>query len=557
MARENDGGRSVNGTPPSSGSPSGRQTGYGRSTSRAGQGRPAPTRGDGTLPGQAERAARAAARKAPDPRSIPASDSPAYPIGSGTAYTARPLGTTAPSVNGRQFSTHSKYGSLTRRQAVTVAAASIVGIGALATAGIGWWTHRAVACTVNGEPRVLPIGCSADEVIGRGFASPRAGNLVSICADGEKPQILTAGAGQPFTLAVNGEQVDLETYRLSENDALSFTNGSDIVEDVYEQATEIPCGIQLPDDSQYLSTIGYVQQWGRNGRSVIQTGLISGKTVDRGVVEPAQDLIIACGRINPADGRLLVALTFDDGPSLTYTPQFLDILAQYGAKATFFNLGCNIEEGEEYKALCRRCVEEGHQMASHTYSHDSITLTGMKEEARNEEIRRTFEIIGNVTGARTHVLRPPYGELRGKGFLQYLAHAGDISYSAHWSVDSLDWELPGVDAIVNNCTHGLNGDNYNGAVILMHDGGGNRDQGVQALPRIIATFQNAGYELVTMNEMIAADSSYPTWVSSGYVERPADAIIPDITPYITEKAAEKEGASEKEGDPGESDGSDE
>lgn len=433
--------------------------------------------------------------------------------------------------SGGQGGNSGKPKSVSRRVFLGLAgAAAAVLVGA---AGIGWYTHRAVACTVNGEPREAPIGSSAQEIVSRGYASPKAGNLVSICAEGETPEVLVQGGGSPYTLTVNGEAVDVDSYRLQENDVLEFANGSDVTEEVTVQTTEYPCGLQYPDDYLYLVTVGYVSQWGRNGVSTVETGTVSGKVIDRGVTTEAQDLIISTSGINPADGRMLVALTFDDGPSTTYTPQILDILAAYGAKATFFNIGTNIEgTGDEGLAIMQRVVAEGHQLASHTYSHNDPGLTSMDLDTRNWEISHTFELIANATGVATEVMRPPFGELRGKGFVQYLASGGDIAYSAYWSVDSEDWTLPGSDQIIANCTNNINGENYNGAVILMHDGGGDRSQGVAALPGIIETFQAYGYQLVTMNELLAADPTFPEWVYSGYVTRPEWAVIPDAANYL-------------------------
>ena len=403
---------------------------------------------------------------------------------------------------------------------------------ALGAVGVTWFLNRAVACTVNGSPREAPRGSTAADLVKRGYAAPSAGNLVSIPDENGSVEVLEIGGGDPYTLTVNGEQVDPATYKLSDGDVLEFADGADVTEEVVQQNTEIPCGVQIPGDQWYLNTVGYVKQWGKNGVSTVETGTVSGRTYDRGVTQEPQDLIIDRAHTNPADGRLLVALTFDDGPSLEYTPQYLDILSRYGAKATFFNLGSNIEAGDEYRAMCKRCVDEGHQMASHTYSHDDITLTGMSDATRNAEIQDTFDAVANATGVATQVMRPPFGEFRGEGFLTYLRQQGDIAYSAYWTVDSLDWELPGVDQIVYNCTRGLSGDNYNGAVILMHDGGGNRDQDVQALPQIIETFQNAGYQFVTMNEMLQA-CGFPEWVYSGIVTRPEGAIVPDESATLT------------------------
>lgn len=419
-----------------------------------------------------------------------------------------------------------------RRKFLAVAGAA-AGAVVLGAAGVAWFTHRAVACTVNGSVREAPTGAKAQDLVDRGYAYPSAGNLVSIPDADGNVEVLTVGGGNPYTVTVNGEVVDRASWRLSEGDVIEFSNGTDVTEDVTRQTTEIPCGIQMPGDEWYLNSIGYVKQWGANGISTVETGLVSGRTIDRGVTQEPRDLIIERSRVNPADGRLLVALTFDDGPSLEYTPQYLDILARYGAKATFFNLGSTLTTNDEYRAMCKRCVDEGHQMASHTWSHDDTTLTGMDDATRAAEIKDTFDAIGQATGVPTEVMRPPFGEFRASGFLTYLRQTGNIAYSAYWTVDSEDWTLPGADAIVYNCTRGLAGDNYNGAIILMHDGGGNRDQDVQALPSIIETFQNAGYQFVTMNELLASDPTFPAWVSAGTVERPEGAIVPDASAEVT------------------------
>ncbi len=284
--------------------------------------------------------------------------------------------------------------------------------------------------------------------------------------------------------------------------------------------------MQYPDTGFYLATIGYVAQWGRNGISTVETGTVSGRVIDRGVTQEPEDLIIAKSGINPDDGRKLVALTFDDGPETTYTPQYLDILARYGAKATFFNIGYAIDWGPDYAALSRRCVQEGHQVASHTYSHED--LTAMSAEVDNEDIDHGFEVVEEATGVPTNVLRAPYGNFYGYNFYDYLRTGKDLACTVYWTIDSEDWELLDVDTLINAVAGGVSAwdDSYNGAVILMHDGGSNRDQDVAALPTILERYIQAGYEFVTLNELIASDSTFPEWVSSGYAVRPDWAVIP-------------------------------
>ena len=474
-----------------------------------------------------------------------------YPAGSGRVYESSrgPVGRAAGvmPVTGQEYRDERRYGPavaaaartpMDRRKFLAIAggaaAAAVFGV-----AGVAWYTHRAVACTVNGTPREAPVGSTAAEIIKRGYASPSPGNLVSICNEDETPEVLTVGGGDPYKLTVNGAEVDLDTYRLGENDVLVFENGGDVTEPVTTQNTEIPCGIQLTSDGMFLVSIGYVKQWGRNGISSVDTGTVSGKVVDRGVTQEAQDLIITHSGVNPADGRKLIALTFDDGPDLDYTPQYLDILAKYGAKATFFNLGSQVDINSEYAALSKRCADEGHQVASHTYSHSN--LLELDDASRNEEISKSFTSVVGASGQQMNVIRPPYGNFYASSFLAYLRAGGNIAYSAYWGVDSEDWRVAsqgyGVEdggaQIVANCTQNLTADSYNGAIVLMHDAGGDRTRDVAALPTLIETYQAQGYELVTLNELLQSDPTFPEWVSSGYATVPEGCIIPDASAAIT------------------------
>lgn len=435
---------------------------------------------------------------------------------------------------------------ITRRQALKVAGASTAALAALGITGAVWYVHRAVACTVNGKVRTMPVSSTAQDVIDAGYAAPSSGNLVAVCPDGETAEILERGGGNGYSLQVNGESVDPGTYRLAEGDVLEFFDGTDVTEAAVAQTTEVPCGAQVPKDGYFLVKIGYVAQWGRNGASTVLTGLRSGKTVDMGVTQDPQDLIIAEGNsINPADGRRLVALTFDDGPDPSYTPQYLDILAQYGAKATFFVLGTMLEAGDEYVALAKRCVQEGHQVASHTYSHQNLLDLG--DDERVQEVSKSLNSVSQACGVETDVIRPPYGNYYGSSFLKYLRAGGNIAYTAYWGVDSEDWEIAsqgygledGAEKIVENCisagnaTLATNPDDFNGSIVLMHDSGGDRSRNLIALPRIIEAYQAQGFELVTMNELLASTGQFPDWVTSGVCTRPTDAVVPETDDLVT------------------------
>jgi peptidoglycan/xylan/chitin deacetylase (PgdA/CDA1 family) len=471
-----------------------------------------------------------------------------YPVGSGRTYTSSRATGGAQGV--RPVSPYNRDGrhggagrdlgrvgsSFPTRRAVIAGLAGLLGVGCFGFVGYSWHQNRAVSCTVNGTLCKARANSSGADLIEAGYVHPTAGNLLAITAEGEDTWVVGQQQGNPYTLTVNGEEVDPDAYRLAGGDDLVFSNGTDRYEDVDAVNTDIPCSTQLADVTRPLVSIGYVAQWGKDGVSTVETGKVSGNRVDRGVTQEPQDLVIASSGINPDDGRKLVALTFDDGPHLDYTPQYLEILAKYGAKATFFNVGTNLDGGSSYEELARRVVEEGHQLASHTYTHNMGTLTSLDDETVAYEIKHTFDLIEQITGTRCNVFRAPFGEFYSNQFHDYLLNGDDynIAYCAYWTVDSLDWEMEqlgygveeGAQQIVANATANLDATNYNGAIVLMHDGGGDRSRDVIALPQIIEKFQSYGYELVTLNEMIQADSSLPSWVGQGYVDRPADAVVP-------------------------------
>lgn len=220
--------------------------------------------------------------------------------------------------------------------------------------------------------------------------------------------------------------------------------------------------------------------------------------------------MVTIHQISPDDdSKKLVALTFDDGPAETYTEKYLEILDKYGIHATFFNLGQNIEE---YPELAKEICDRGSEVMSHTYQHQQ--LSQLDASALQKEFSSTFSTIESTTGVKTTGFRPPYGDFTEKAWLN---SGGLASVSVLWNQDSLDWKRPGVDAIVENSTKNVT----SGSIILMHDGGGNRDQDVEALPKIIEKLQAEGYEFVTVTELMKSDSSIPADVAAG------DAAMPD------------------------------
>ena len=167
-----------------------------------------------------------------------------------------------------------------------------------------------------------------------------------------------------------------------------------------------------------------------------------------------------------AEPGVVVYLTFDDGPHPTYTPQVLDILARRGARATFFVLGSLAEARPE---LMARIVAEGHTVANHAWNHEN--LAGLPRSSFDDTIGRTQAVLAERA---TPCLRPPYGSI--DAFTREWAASAGLDLVL-WTVDTNDWRRPGAQVIADRIVRGATDE----AIVLMHDGGGNRTQTVEGL----------------------------------------------------------------------------
>lgn len=194
----------------------------------------------------------------------------------------------------------------------------------------------------------------------------------------------------------------------------------------------------------------------------------------------------------------LVALTFDDGPDPTWTPQILAVLRQYGVPGTFFDIGMNAEANP---ALVRQEIASGDVVANHTYSH--LDLTQIPQWRASLEIRAGNWVLQGITGREPTLFRSPYGaqELTDAQSAAHQDLATTLGMQpVGWNVDPMDWARPGVDQIVAAATSSP----ADSQIILLHDGGGDRSQTVAALPRIIEALRARGYLFVTPDQLDAS-----------------------------------------------------
>jgi peptidoglycan/xylan/chitin deacetylase (PgdA/CDA1 family) len=178
-------------------------------------------------------------------------------------------------------------------------------------------------------------------------------------------------------------------------------------------------------------------------------------------------------------GSSAVALTFDDGPGGN-TAQVLDLLKQYGIHATFCVIGRNIAA---HRDLIRRIVTDGHTLCNHTWTHDLALRTRSQAQITSELQQTNDAIHAIVPNAPIKYFRNPGGNFSP---LTISVAASMGMKSIYWAVDPRDWSRPGTQAIINNVI----GNPRPGSIVLMHDGGGDRSQTVQALQTILPNLKN-------------------------------------------------------------------
>ena len=172
-----------------------------------------------------------------------------------------------------------------------------------------------------------------------------------------------------------------------------------------------------------------------------------------------------------AHGKVLY-LTFDDGPQHEWTPKVLQVLRKHNAHATFFVLGMQVAQYPELVALEKA---SGHHIGNHTWDHK--LLTKLPAAQVRQEI---------VTGVKSKCFRPPGRETNAA---VVAVAAANHQRQVLWDVDTKDWMKPGVAKIEHAILSGARP----GAIILLHDGGGNRSETVAAVDQALTKLSQQGY----------------------------------------------------------------
>ena len=194
-----------------------------------------------------------------------------------------------------------------------------------------------------------------------------------------------------------------------------------------------------------------------------------------------------------------IALTFDDGPDRKATLKIIDILNEFGIKATFFIIG---ENAYKYPSIVKSLYDNGHQVANHSWSHNRPL--SMDAEELLKEIDKTNAILNdilNFTDDYFHFFRPPYGLLTTEQ-LNVLKKHGHTAVC--WSIDSMDWYTSSAEDIEKCVVKSA----HPGAIVLLHSAGGKdqRSSTIEALPGIIKELSKQGYKFVTIEELLGRDN---------------------------------------------------
>ncbi len=209
-----------------------------------------------------------------------------------------------------------------------------------------------------------------------------------------------------------------------------------------------------------------------------------------GLLQPIFGSLQQPGKVNPIfHGNLAepkVALACNVFWGEEFLPEMLTTLANNNIKITFFIGG---SWAKRYPDLVAAIAKQGHELGNHTYSHPHPNI--LSKDKNQEEIVRTEDLIKQISGVKTTLYAPPYGEYNDV----VLNAADELGYQTiMWSIDTIDWKRPPAEIIKNRVLKKL----HNGAIILIHP----TESTMQALPDLITQIQTSGYKISTITDIL-------------------------------------------------------
>jgi len=317
-------------------------------------------------------------------------------------------------------------------------------------------------------------------LMGKEVEGPDCAGVLLLCSDGSGDKLSTLLFSLSGQRLSNAEAfTDMYDAYISDYLTENIRSDSGLLEILSENYTDyiaaesgnfemiLPCPDGTVDVFFAPNTLTTEDTWARLN---IPANVMSGEYYSRRRVDPAKPM---------------VAITYDDGPNDTSYPAILDILEQYGAVATFFDVGRNVEK---YPEMTARAYAIGCEIGSHTYNHINIQTAGEYLLRTDKEAADAAFI--NSIGEVPYLVRPPEGVIGGQGKWYY------ENPFIGWSCDTEDWLNRNVGSIVWK-VEGFG--NLDGQVILMHS---IYDTTATASQEIIPWLINQGYQLVTVSELL-------------------------------------------------------
>ena len=349
-------------------------------------------------------------------------------------------------------------------------------------------------------------------------ALPARTALLSYSVDGQMAAMVSQ---PPYTFTWNTARVSNGTHQVKMEAVDSFGNSVATQTETVRVSNRNGVSVRQPDD------LGMTALWGRlwsllalrPSRKVAewtlaQDCLAAGDKVNAGThlenaaaLDPAYKNGRSTARalfgppvrllsLSSGSGTLKqIALTFDDGPSLTKTPALLDALDKAHAPATFFVVGSRAAEAP---ALLRRMARRGDEVENHSFTHPNMNLLLLPEA--ESEIVRDSVVIQALTGKQPHFFRPPGGNANPA--VQHLAQSCGLSV-AYWTVDAVHYEdLGSPSGLVQYVLAHV----HSGSVVLMHNG---PEVTASAIPTLVAALRAQGYSLVTLAKLAEGQTNTP------------------------------------------------
>ena len=316
---------------------------------------------------------------------------------------------------------------------------------------------------VDGTPVTIGQPATVDRALAAAGARPRDGHLRAVVSGAPVP-----GAVDPGIVTRNGLPAAGPDH-VHDGDVLRTRDGRDWVERTVVRTDAVPT-----DGPPAVET----HAWRPGAEGVRRTvvGADSGEEVRSTVVTPPRPAARIPGGV--------VTLSFDDGPHRDWTPQILDILRRRRVPAVFCVVGDMVDVHPD---LVARIAAEGHRLCDHTVDHPD--LDGASPDQLAAQIGPTAERVAALTGERPVLFRAPYGTFTDAA----VAHANSLGLRAlGWAVDTDDYAGPAPTTMVADLVASVEP----GAVILFHDGGGDRQATVDALPYVITALRREGYRFV-------------------------------------------------------------